>query len=523
MNQAARLLGFAFANADFLFEVDAKGLVTFATGAASGFAPEDGIVGKPAARLFTLSEATKFATLSCSVGKAGRAGPFKLKLVDGDEVALNMFRLPENENRLSCTLARPGARGAAAGVDPRSGLSNRDGFMAAALEMAGENDALALVELPGLPGLGEAEAAKLLASIGTAFGKIGAKAAGRLSPSRFGIIADAVGGTAKLGQKIRAALKEAGAGDMVVEETLISLKGKDISNAQRDLVLRYVVDKFAKDSWTGEAASDVSAQFAQMMDETQASLRSLTETVADGSFALNYQPIVSLQTGATSHFEALARFTDGKTAETIGMVEALGISDAFDLAVAVKVLAAVEAKTSHGQHVAFNVSGKTICTASNFGLLAGLLARKRALSSRVMIEITESTQIANLDDAAKAVEALHAMGYRIGIDDFGAGAASLTYLHALPVDFVKFDGSLVKRLGQSQRDDALLAGMVKLCRELGVQSVAECIETEAMAASAKAMGFDLAQGYLYGAGTPELPVPQMKVLGKRKGVRESWG
>ena len=525
MIDPARLLGFAFANADFLFEIDSNGMVVFATGAASEFVKGD-VVGKPAARLFQTSEAIKFATLSRSLGKGDRAGPFRLKLAGGKDIALAMFRLPQNGNQISCTFSNPQARTAAT-ADPKTGLATRDAFLAAATQMAGENDALALVNLPGLPklcaGLGEEDSGKLLGRIGASLAKIGAKAAGRLSQTSFGIIADAVGGTAKLGEQIRAALAESGAGKLSVEETLISLKGKDISDGQRDLVLRYVVDKFANGQWTGEAQSDAAAQFGQMMEETQTRLRALTQTVGAGTFNLAYQPIVNLVSSETSHFEALARFSGGDTGETIRFVEALGVSDAFDLAVALKILGVAESKASHGQQIAFNISGRTVCAPANFGLLAGLLARKRSLSSRVLIEITETSEITDMDNAGKAVAALRALGYRVGLDDFGAGAASLNYLHALPVDFVKFDGSLIKKLGQSKRDDVMLAGLVKLCGELGVQTIAECLETEEQVAAARAMGFNLGQGYRFGAPVAELPVPLPKSAGKRKGVQESWG
>jgi len=523
MIEAARLLGFAFANADYLFEVDANGTIVFATGAATDLVEGD-MVGKSAARLFTMAEAAKFTTLTRSLGKGDRAGPFRLKLARGNEAAVSMFRLPQNGSQISCTLSKPGVRNIGAG---KNGLANRDGFLAAASQVAGESDALALVDLPGLPkmvaGMSEEESGKLMGSIGDALGKAGAKAAGRLSPSRFGIIAEAVGGTEKLGETIRAALSETGAGKLTIEETLVSLKGKDISDAQRDLVLRYVVDKFASGQWQSGAASDAATQFGQMIEETQQKLRRLTATVADGAFSMSFQPIVDLKTGDTVHFEALARFSGAMTQDTISMMEALGVSDAFDLAVAIKVLGVAEARAAQGQSIAFNISGKTICAPANFGLLAGLLARKRSLAGKLLIEITESAAIANLDDAAKAVAALRALGYRVGIDDFGAGAASLTYLHAMPVDFVKFDGALIAKLGKSKRDDVLLAGLVKLCRELGVVTVAERIETDEQAAAARTMGFDLGQGFQFGKAVAELPAPQVAIVAKRKGVQQSWG
>ncbi|HEY0301520.1 MAG TPA: hypothetical protein VGC36_09320, partial [Rhizomicrobium sp.] len=89
MSDAARLLGFAFANADYLFEIDGNGTILFATGAAREFV-KDGVdmTGKPAARLFLTTEAIKFATLARSLGTGDRAGPFRLKLAAGKDAAL---------------------------------------------------------------------------------------------------------------------------------------------------------------------------------------------------------------------------------------------------------------------------------------------------------------------------------------------------------------------------------------------------------------------------------------------------
>src|SRR5208282_884119 len=105
-----------------------------------------------------------------------------------------------------------------------------------------------------------------------------------------------------------------------------------------------------------------------------------------------------LNTGAVSHFEALARFAENEnTAEIVGFAEALGIADAFDLAVAIKVISYLGKRDSGSASVAFNLSGRTLASPSAFGLLAGFLARNRALAARVLIEITETAEI---DDIA---------------------------------------------------------------------------------------------------------------------------
>src|SRR4029079_18824132 len=204
----------------------------------------------------------------------------------------------------------------------------------------------------------------------------------------------------------------------------------------------------------------------------------------------------------------------------VAFIEALGIANTFDLAVASKVLGLVEQQA--GVHIAFNVSGATIASPSSFGMLDAILAKGRKLAPRLLIEITETAAIADLENAGKAIAALRAMGYRVGLDDFGAGAASINYLHAFQVDFVKFDGAMIKKIGSSKRDDALLAGLARLCGEMGATTIAEWIETETMAKAAREMGFHHGQGKWLGAPLKEFPVAQTPV-GKRRGVTESWG
>src|SRR5580692_2412511 len=110
MPHPARLLGFAFTNADFLFEMDKEGTILFAAGAANDLVKESGeaLVGKPAGKLFKPSEGIKFATFAKALKSGDRAGPFKLVLATGVEANLAMFRLPDNGANISCTLARPG-------------------------------------------------------------------------------------------------------------------------------------------------------------------------------------------------------------------------------------------------------------------------------------------------------------------------------------------------------------------------------------------------------------------------------
>ena len=525
MSLPARLLGFAFTNADFLFEMDTGGTILFAAGAAKDLVKEssDTLTGKPAGKLFKPSEAAKFATFAKALKSGDRAGPFKLTLATGADANLAMFRLPDNGSNISCTLARPGTRAPGA-TDAKTGLASRDGFLAAC-EKAGDRDALTLVHVPGLPELcaklPPAGADALLQRIGESLQSGGAKAAGRLSDTSFAAVASAAGGALNIAGKVGDAIAAGGLTPPRISEQRLGLQGGDLTPEQRLLSMRYVIDRFAEQGKFESGKDDIAGAFAGMMEDTRIRLAGMTKTVDQGAFEIAYQPICDLATGKVSHFEALARFSNPEgTQATVQFIEALGIANAFDLAVAGKVLAVAEQERD--VHLAFNVSGATIASPPSFGMLAAILAKDRRLAPRVLIEITETAAITDLESAGKAIAALRAMGYRVGLDDFGAGHASIHYLHAFEVDFVKFDGAMTRKIGASKRDDALLAGLAGLCNQMGVTTIAEWIESEAMAKAAQASGFHQGQGKWLGPPVKALPAAPAPV-GKRKGVQVSWG
>ncbi len=520
MPHRARLLGFCFTNADFLFEMDAQGIIQFTAGAATDLVQQgsDALVGRSAADLFKPSEDRKFAAFVKLLKIGERAGPFNLTLATGAEANLAMFRLPENGANISCTLARPDTGAATMpAIDPRTGLVSRDGFMAAA-EKADAGDALTLVTVPGLPELCAQltpdNADALMESIGASLETSGASTAGRISETSFGALAPAACGSLGLAGKITAAITANGLQAPRIDESWIGLQGPGLSAGQRILSLRYVVEKFAETGKVDRGARDIAATFSGMMNETQKRLADIMRTVEKGDFSIAYQPICDLVTRKVSHYEALVRFTKpADTGETVKFIEALGIANAFDLAIATKVLDVIE---QADVHVAFNVSGATIASPASFGMLAEILARRRKVASRTLIEITETAAIVDLESAGKAIAALRNMGYRVGLDDFGAGSASINYLHAFQVDFVKFDGAMVVKMGSSPRHDALLAGLVKLCRDLGVTTIAEWIESRDMAGRASEMGFHHGQGKWLGP-------PVLDILAPPSRRQASWG
>jgi EAL domain-containing protein (putative c-di-GMP-specific phosphodiesterase class I) len=121
--------------------------------------------------------------------------------------------------------------------------------------------------------------------------------------------------------------------------------------------------------------------------------------------------------------------------------------------------------------------------------------------SQLVIEITETVPIVDVADAAAQITRLNALGIKVALDDFGAGYNSLTYLHALPVQIIKLDRSLA--IGaQPERTETLYRSVIRLCDALGLDVIAEGIESTTQADTVFAAGCRMAQGHLFGRAVP---------------------
>ncbi len=234
----------------------------------------------------------------------------------------------------------------------------------------------------------------------------------------------------------------------------------------------------------------------------------LDATLANGALTYALQPIVVIATRAVARFEMLARFPDGRDPyDSVVLVEKYGLAAALDMRVAaqaVDVLAGAAQRRSAPSlpGLAVNISGLSIAQDGFVEALTALAERLGARRSALTFEITESAAIDDLAAANAAIQQVRGLGHPVCLDDFGAGAASFPYLQALEVDAVKIDGGYVGRAMTSARDAALLKGMTRLCSDLNVPTIAECVETEDQAALLADFGVDMGQGYLFGRPTP---------------------
>jgi EAL domain-containing protein (putative c-di-GMP-specific phosphodiesterase class I) len=175
--------------------------------------------------------------------------------------------------------------------------------------------------------------------------------------------------------------------------------------------------------------------------------------------------------------------------------EAIGLSEELDGAVLERAVAVLA--DAPRPPVAVNISGLSMQSPVFRERMLGLAGIR---PGRFLIELTETAQIEDVAGAAATLDKLRAAGIPVCIDDFGAGAAAFRYLREFRVDYLKLDGPYIQRAPRNRHDRHFVASMVSLARSVGVQVIAEMIETEEQARLMREMGVDLGQGWLFGPG-----------------------
>ncbi|MCK5757125.1 MAG: EAL domain-containing protein, partial [Mycobacterium sp.] len=233
-------------------------------------------------------------------------------------------------------------------------------------------------------------------------------------------------------------------------------------------------------------------------------LRAASGGVPTG-FSLAYQPIVSVPDQVVVAVEALARWTAPNGIHIppqtfVAVAESAGLGAMLDALVLDLACREVQA-AGLGADIHVNIGAARLGNVDFERRLRQTLDRYRVAPERLVVEITETVPIVDLPDAAAQIARLRAAGVRVALDDFGAGYNSLTYLHGLPVNVVKLDRSLAP-VADRARDLALYRSVIGLCADLGIDVIAEGIETTGQLATIAAAGCRLAQGRLFGWPAP---------------------
>jgi diguanylate cyclase (GGDEF)-like protein len=225
---------------------------------------------------------------------------------------------------------------------------------------------------------------------------------------------------------------------------------------------------------------------------------------------LAFQPIVNCESHEPALWECLIRMVqpDGEVvaaAVFMPVVEELGLIRQIDrrvLELAVAVLVDYpEAR------LAMNVSGLTCTDQTWLRHIVGLLRGQPQLAERLVVEITETASLDDVDECARFVATLRGLGCRVALDDFGAGYTSFRHLKILAVDMVKIDGSFVRDLPNNPANMIFIRSLLDLARNFGLDTVAECVETMDQAEMLRNEGVGFLQGWAFGRPEFEAPWP----------------
>lgn len=232
----------------------------------------------------------------------------------------------------------------------------------------------------------------------------------------------------------------------------------------------------------------------------------LRRAITSQTLTAMYQPIVDTHSGETVAFEALARWQhDGvwiEPTEFVGLAEETGVIHALGAHIMRTACAAIaqhNRSAAMPKRMCVNVSPHQLRHEDFIQMIADALATTDCAAEWLVLELTESSLIADDAGSVELIDSLRALGVGIALDDFGTGYASLSYLRRFPLDYVKIDRSFVSGPDRADEDDAIIAAITAMSHTLKLSVVAEGVETEAQFMRVKALGCDASQGYLHGA------------------------
>jgi diguanylate cyclase (GGDEF)-like protein/PAS domain S-box-containing protein len=286
----------------------------------------------------------------------------------------------------------------------------------------------------------------------------------------------------------------------------IALSSKDCARAED--MLREADTAMYEAKSDGKGNYQVYNPDMQRQVASRLSLQSdLRRVLERDELVLNYQPIVTLETGRTVGTEALVRWhhpVHGQVApdkfipaaEETGMIVPIG---AWVLREACRQTMSWQKQSPQLPDliVSVNVSSRQLAYRDILRDVEDVLESTSIRPECLKLEVTESAIMDNPEDVAKMLRRLREMGVRIGVDDFGTGYSSLAYLHRLPLDVLKIDRSFVHGLIQGTENVAIVKTIVSLAANLNLDVIAEGIETEEQREILLSMGCKYGQGYLF--------------------------
>lgn len=535
--QRDRFLAFSFASADLFLEVDETGIVDFALGAARSLTGinEKTLIGQNWLTIFSNEDRHTLTKMEARARTAERCGPYLVTLDEtlgnGQRAILTAIKMP-NSDGLYLTLGFSNAMmihlADAVLTQNKYELLDKDTFLLAAKDAidvartTGQDLDMTLLDIENIGEIKSKMGNDWWESFRGAVTELlcsqsaDGQAAAEIDDGKYSILHDKSVTTDSLLAQLTALAQEKAPNEENIEIKSKTIQADIQSLSERDAskALVYTINEFERKG-TSLNIETLNSGFKAYVSANAHKIQQFKTMIEQLSFDFHYQPIVDIDTLEVSHYEMLARFKDqGSTQEWIIFGEDIGMAADFDIAACERAINYLLYK-SQGRNTKFavNLSGQSMQNEQFFKTLLAKLDINKHLAKRMIFEITESTTIKELDMVNNFIKTLQDRGYKVCLDDFGAGSASFQYLQSLHIDYLKIDGQYIRKLLTSQRDAVMVKNLARMCQDLGVTVIAEVIETIEQARLIKEMGIPLAQGFLY---SKPLPKPDFEPSAARK-------
>ena len=262
------------------------------------------------------------------------------------------------------------------------------------------------------------------------------------------------------------------------------------------------------------SAKDMGRNQVHLYKDSDASLRHeemkwvsrITSAVDEDRFELFYQPIIGINDNAGTargHYELLLRMRDEK-GEIVGPDQFIPSAERYNLMSTLDRWVVHKALTELADHdskdearytLAINLSGTSLSEDRFLEFVIDELKKHKLPKGAICFEITETAAISNLDRVVHFMQTLKKLGCMFSLDDFGSGLSSFTYLKNLPVDYLKIDGQFVSNVVDDSVDESMVKAISEVGHAMGIETIAERVETKEVMDKLGTLGVEFAQGY----------------------------
>ncbi|KZN12516.1 GGDEF/EAL domain-containing response regulator [Marinomonas sp. TW1] len=291
--------------------------------------------------------------------------------------------------------------------------------------------------------------------------------------------------------------------------TISLVNFSDFPNYEAEQLVSVGKSTLERAKYEGVSFLAFSEELASAMFSRYELLKELRDVILQDEMEVYFQPKVSLIDNKLIGFEALARWKNRSgnfvsPEQFITLAESSGLVDKLDRQILRKTCKAINELKDIGVSVpiSVNVAGNEIARPNYFEQFTAILCEENIDNNLIELEITESQFIEEKTTINRHLDTLKEIGVRVNIDDFGTGYSSLTYLSTLSVSTIKIDQSFVWRMENSAKDWKILKMIIELGRSLGLDVIAEGIETEQQKEHLLKLGCEQGQGYLFAKPMP---------------------